>query len=88
MTDKQNNKTDRVFEVPDGGIEPRRVRYIDPVTESQFRKSALPNNSSILISDEQEDRSIFYRTVAIILILIILAICLIRLENTGKSRTD
>ena len=84
MSNADNNDTGRVFNVPDDGIQPREVRYVDQETPARFRTSALSQNNSYLIRAEQEDRSLFAQTMAIVLIIIIIILCIVRLER-GKT---
>ena len=84
MSNTDNSNANRVFEVPDNGIQPREVRYVDQETPARFRKSALPPNNSRLINAEQEDRALFAQAMALGLIIIIIVLCIVRLER-GKS---
>lgn len=70
-----------VLAIPEEGIQPKQVRYIDQNTEPILRDSAFPSNSSVLINKEQIDRSLLIKTFTIILIIVIILIFLVWLES-------
>ncbi len=71
----------RVFEVPKDGIEPKQVRFIDPETDPQFRKSTFPPNNSEIIIKKNRDTTLLSQFFAALCVVVIILLLLVWLEN-------
>jgi hypothetical protein len=72
---------DKIFNSDEVG--PKQVRYVTPQSDAIFKESALPNNSTVLIENREQDQTIFSQMCAVILIFTIIVLALLKLKHAG-----